>query len=165
VEGKTVRLAWAIVLLGCAVLAAGSVGECAAPTPAVPASGGVTVELREDLGREEFIRALSGEWVSAWGHPSREFVSSLTLAADGTGTVAVQAQSGAQRVVTGPYAISFLRPPAEGSVTLAEITIGAPPGEQVVLGSVSFGLHNALPGGPYLRVDGLPSAVLQRQED
>jgi hypothetical protein len=128
----------------------------------VPPHSAALEALREDLGREEFTSAVVGEWVSAWDNPSRDFVRTLVLAAEGTATVTIQEQGGESRVVAGPYAISYVRPPAQGSVTLAEITIGAPPGEVVVLEQASFGLHNALPGGPYLRVDGDPSAVLKR---
>jgi hypothetical protein len=120
-------------------------------------------ELNEDLGREEFTRALIGEWVSVWDDTSRDFVRSLTLTGQGKATVTIQERYGEQRVVAGQYDISFVRPPAQGSVTLADITIVAPSGEKVVLARVSFGLHNAVLGGPYLRVDGSPSALLKRK--
>jgi hypothetical protein len=122
-------------------------------------------ELREDLSREAFTRALIGEWVSAWDDTSRDFVRSLTVTEGGTATVTIQDHHGEQRFIVGTYTVSFIRPPAQGSVTLADIAIVAPSGEKVVLASVNFGLHNAVLGGPYLRVDGDPIAVLKRVGD
>ncbi len=121
--------------------------------------------LYEDLSREAYLRALIGEWMSAWDDTSRDFVRSLTLTEGGMATVTIQERFGEQRVIAGTYAIAFLRPPAQGSVTLADITIVAPSGEKVVLASASFGLHNAVIGGPYLRIDGDPVAVLKRVGD
>ena len=157
------RLAWAIAIISCSSLTVGCANHVTAPTDVVPMHDVAEARLKEDLGREEFTRALIGEWVSAWDDPSRDFVRSLTLTGQGMATVTIQERYGEQRVVAGPYAISFVRPPAQGSVTLADIAIVAPSGEKVVLARVSFGLHNAVLGGPYMRVDRSPRAVLKRK--
>ena len=143
----------------------GCLRQGATRTDVVPMPDAAEFELREDLGREAFSHALVGEWVSTWEDESRDYVSSLTLTEGGMATVTIQERTGEQRVVVGTYAISFVRPPAQGSVTLADITILTPTGERIVLASASFGLHNAVLGGPYLRIDGDPQAVLNRVGD
>jgi hypothetical protein len=62
----------------------------------------------------------------------------------------------------GNYSVDFIRPPAVGNITLAEITISIS-NDLFVLSPVCFGLHNGLPidFGLILRIDSPPYGTLK----
>lgn len=122
------------------------------------------VELKDNLDSGAFQKALVGSWSSVFSDKSRDFIRFLRIGTDGAASVTIQKRNGEQRSITGPYELSFVRPPSPGDVTLGNIAIVAPSGEKVVLTRVNFGLHNAvlMKEGPFLRIGGSPSGVLER---
>ena len=65
------RQAWAIAIFGCSLLTVGCANRSTAPTGVVPMHDVAEGEFSEGLRREEFTRALIGEWVSAWDDTSQ----------------------------------------------------------------------------------------------
>jgi hypothetical protein len=111
--------------------------------------------LAEDLDAAAFKAALVGQWESVWPHPSGNYVKRLHVEPNGTASVEFAGES-PRNVLTGPYTLRFLRPPARGAVTLAQIEIQTPAtSEPLILSRVNFGLHSAVPAskGLLLRID------------
>lgn len=119
------------------------------------------IELREDLSESEFKTALIGKWQSVYEHPGKQNVAYLEIERWG-GVKVIIKRDGNPTEYEGTYRLSLLRPPLEGNVTLAELTISASK-ETILLSRVNFGLHNAFSAEEYfLRIDQEPYGVLKK---
>ena len=120
------------------------------------------IELRSDFSESEFKEAIIGEWQSVYEIKGEENIKYLELGEQGKVKLILEKDSiGIE--YEGHYSVDFLRPPSEGMVTLAELTISTSKGS-IILSHVNFGLHNALPAesGPFLRIDNSPYGVLKK---
>lgn len=115
------------------------------------------------LSASEFKDAIIGIWKSVYIHKGSENVERLEVFPFGIARVFIN--DGLRVEVTGKYEIDFLRPPAEGNITIAEMTITSD-NDQIVLSRMSFGYHNAVPMtvGILLRIDKSPYGVLAKIE-
>ena len=120
------------------------------------------IELREDLSESEFKKAIIGKRQSVYEIPGKQNVEYLELTRHGNAKIIIK-QDGDKKEYKGSYSITFLRPPTEGMVTLAEFTIKTSK-ENIILSRVNFGLHNAFPveAGFLLRIDNEPYGVLKK---
>lgn len=117
-------------------------------------------ELREGLSESEFRAAILGKWESVFEHPGKQNVAYLELTCQGKAKITIT-HDGNKKEYKGGYSITFLRPPTEGMVTLAELTIKTS-NENIILSRVNFGLHNAVPFDEYLlRIEKEPYGVLR----
>lgn len=154
-------LLWLPLLSGCGARD-GTVDLVPGPDPRQV--GAAPLELRDNLGAQEFVGALFGKWTSAYEHPSRPNVRSVEFRADGTATIEIS-DRGQTTSSSGSFRVGFERPPAPGKVTFARVTIVRPDGRRIVLSRVNFGLHNAvLASELLLRVDREPYGALRRVE-
>ena len=120
------------------------------------------IELREDFSASEFKEAIVGKWHSVWERPGEEYVKYLELHQQGEAKIIISKDIDS-KLSEGNYSINFLRPPATGNVTFAEITI-ATSNDTIILSRVNFGYHSAFPmeGDLLLRIDEAPYGVLKR---
>ncbi|MFA9391505.1 MAG: hypothetical protein ACERKD_16970 [Prolixibacteraceae bacterium] len=119
-------------------------------------------ELKENFSDSEFKEAIIGKWQSIFEHEGQENVIYLELSNQNKAKITIEKES-KQNKYEGDYKVSYLRPPDEGMVTLAEITI-LTSNDTLVLSRVNFGLHNYFPAerGPFLRIDQSPYGVMER---
>ncbi len=119
------------------------------------------IELREDFSESEFKEAIIGKWESVFEIPGKQNIGYLELTRQGNAKIIIK-QDGNKKEHKGSYSLTFLRPPMEGNVTLAELTIITSK-ESIILSRVNFGIHNAFPAEVFfLRIDKEPYGVLQR---
>lgn len=118
--------------------------------------------LKENFSEQVFKEAIIGKWKSAWKHSTKKNIYYLELYQNGKVKIIIE-ENGNLKEIKGSYNISFVRPPTESSITLAEITIKTSNGN-IVLSRVNFGFHNALPmdRGLFLRIDSEPFGVLEK---
>ncbi len=118
--------------------------------------------LKENFSEQGFKEAIIGKWKSVWKHSTKKNIDYLELNKNG-GIKIIIDENGNLKEIRGSYNISFIRPPTEGSITLAEITIKTS-NDNIVLSRVNFGFHNALPMDrcPFLRIDSEPFGVLEK---
>ena len=121
------------------------------------------VELRSDFSESEFKNAIIGKWKSVYEITGEENVIYLELSEQGKVELILEKNS-VRKEFVGNYSVDFLRPPSEGKVTFAELTITTSNGDMIILSRVNFGLHNAMPEGSgfFLRIDESPFGVLKR---
>jgi len=119
------------------------------------------IELREGLSASEFKEAIIGKWQSVYEIPGKQNIEYLELTRQGNAKIIIKSD-GNKKEYKGGYSITFLRPPTEGMVTLAELTIKTSK-ENITLSWVNFGHHNAFPVEVFfLMIDKEPYGVLQR---
>lgn len=80
------------------------------------------IELREGLSEFEFKEAIIGKWKSVHEIPGKQNIEYLELTSQGNAKIIIK-QDGNKKEYKGSYSLAFLRPPTEGMVTLAELTI------------------------------------------
>ena len=117
--------------------------------------------LREGLSAQEFSSAIIGKWESVFEKEGEENIKYLEF--DKSGDAKILLYNDSEKECGGMYILSFNRPPRNGEVTLAEITIKTESGN-ILLRQVNFGFHNAFPEseGLLLRVDDTPYGVLKK---
>lgn len=127
-----------------------------------PTSGDPNIELRSDFSEFEFNQALIGEWESVYDVPSAENVQYLKLTEQGKATLILKKEN-TETEYKGNYTTDFLRPPTEGMVTFAELTISTST-DTIILSRLNFGYNNAFPieSGLYLRIERSPYGTLKR---
>jgi len=119
------------------------------------------IEIKDDLSESDFKKALIGKWESVYQREGHENVERLEVFPFGIANVIIN--NGLKVKVTGKYEIYFLRPPAEGNVTIAEMTITSD-NTQIKLSRMKFGYHNGvhMSLGILLRIDESPYGALTK---
>jgi uncharacterized membrane protein len=119
------------------------------------------IELRNNFSEAEFKQAIIGEWKSVFENTGEENVISLSLTDKNNATITIS-KEGSEKTYNGTYSVSFLSPSSPERITFGEITIKTT-STDIVLSRVNFGLHSAVRGGPFLRIDVAPHGVLERK--
>ncbi len=119
------------------------------------------IELRDNFTEVEFKQAIIGEWQSVFQTTGQENVLYLALTDKNNATITIS-KEGSEKTYSGTYTVSFLRPPSPEEMTLAQITLKITSSD-IVLSRVSFDLHSAVRGGPFLRIGVVPYGVLDRK--
>lgn len=120
------------------------------------------IELKADFDAEEFKSAIIGKWQSVFLYPEEENVITLELDEKGKAKITLD-KNNTSSSYEGNYAIEFIRPPMEGYVTLATITISAN-NREIILSRLNFGNHSGIPlyFGIVLRIEKSPYGVLYK---
>ena len=120
------------------------------------------IKLKDDLSETEFKKAIVGKWESVFEAQGKKSIEYLELNQEGDAKIIIKID-GNKKEYDGNYSITYLRTPAEGMVTLAELTIKTDK-ESIILSRMNFGLHNAFPtnSGYFLRNDEEPFGVLKK---